>query len=113
MALANPSWILETSYGPIEYAEAGNGPPVLVIHGAGGGFDQGLDIGEKLVRNGFRVIAPSRFGYLRTPLPQDASAAAQADAHAALLDALHIERCAVVDRPPCSSPCAIPTACPR
>lgn len=95
MALANPSWILETSYGPIEYAEAGNGPPVLVIHGAGGGFDQGLDIGEKLVRNGFRVIAPSRFGYLRTPLPQDASAAAQADAHAALLDALHIERCAV------------------
>ena len=89
------SRMLETSCGPIEYAEAGAGPPVLVIHGAGGGFDQGLELAEGLVRGGFRVIAPSRFGYLRTPLPQDGSAAAQADAHAALLDALHIEQCAV------------------
>ena len=32
--------------------------------------------------------APSRFGYLRTPLPSDASPAAQADAHSCLLDAL-------------------------
>ena len=95
MALTIGSRILETSVGPIEYAEAGEGPPVLVIHGAGGGFDQGLDLGEGLVPNGFRVIAPSRFGYLRTPLPKDGSAAAQADAHAAVLDALHIERCAV------------------
>jgi 2-hydroxy-6-oxonona-2,4-dienedioate hydrolase len=38
----------------------------------------------------------SRFGYLRTPLPADASAPAQADAHACLLDALDIERAAVV-----------------
>jgi 2-hydroxy-6-oxonona-2,4-dienedioate hydrolase len=38
----------------------------------------------------------SRFGYLRTPLPGDASAAAQADAHACLLDALKISRAAVV-----------------
>jgi pimeloyl-ACP methyl ester carboxylesterase len=37
----------------------------------------------------------SRFGYLRTPLPDDASAAAQADAHACLLDKLGIERVAV------------------
>lgn len=89
------SRILETSFGPIEYAEAGDGPPVLVIHGAGGGFDQGLELAAGLFRNGYRVIAPSRFGYLRTPLPKDGSAAAQADAHAAVLDALHIERCAV------------------
>jgi pimeloyl-ACP methyl ester carboxylesterase len=45
---------------------------------------------------GFRVIAMSRFGYLRTPLPADASAGAQADAHACLLDALGIERVAIV-----------------
>jgi pimeloyl-ACP methyl ester carboxylesterase len=38
----------------------------------------------------------SRFGYLRTPLPADASAAAQADAHACLLDALGIRRAAIV-----------------
>jgi pimeloyl-ACP methyl ester carboxylesterase len=38
----------------------------------------------------------SRFGYLRTPVPADASATAQADAHACLLDALNIERAAVL-----------------
>lgn len=48
------------------------------------------------VQRGFRVIAVSRFGYLRTPLPADASPEAQADAHAALLDRLHIQRVAVV-----------------
>jgi pimeloyl-ACP methyl ester carboxylesterase len=42
------------------------------------------------------VIAMSRFGYLRTPLPADGSAEAQADAHACLLDALGLERAAVV-----------------
>ena len=88
--------LLQTRCGPIEYAEGGNpkGPPVLVIHGAGGGFDQGLDIAAG-VANEFRVVAVSRFGYLRTPLPRDASPEQQADAHAAVLDALHIRRCAV------------------
>ena len=88
--------IVETRCGAIEYAAAGEGPPVLFIHGAGGGYDQGLLIGRPLTEKGFRLIAPSRFGYLRTPLPEDASATAQADAHAALLDALGIERVAVV-----------------
>jgi pimeloyl-ACP methyl ester carboxylesterase len=90
------SHIAQTPCGPIEYAVAGEGPPVLLVHGAGGGFDQGRDFGEPLVRSGFRVIAMSRFGYLRTPLPADASAAAQADAHACLLDALKIKRAAII-----------------
>lgn len=93
--VASGSRMLETAIGPIECAEAGEGPPVLVIHGAGGGFDQGLDLADSLVQRGFHVIAISRFGYLRTPLPQDASAETQADAHAAVLDALDIPRCAV------------------
>jgi 2-hydroxy-6-oxonona-2,4-dienedioate hydrolase len=93
--VAAGSRMLETASGPIEYAEAGEGQPVLVIHGAGGGYDQGLDLAAGLVRYGYRVITVSRFGYLRTPLPRDASPAAQADAHAAVLDALHIPRCAV------------------
>jgi pimeloyl-ACP methyl ester carboxylesterase len=38
----------------------------------------------------------SRFGYLRTPMPGDASPAAQADAHASLLDAIGIERTAII-----------------
>ncbi|HTR21896.1 MAG TPA: alpha/beta hydrolase [Gemmatimonadales bacterium] len=94
--VATGSAVLETAAGPIEYAEAGEGPPVLVIHGAGGGFDQGLDLAADLVQRGFHVIAISRFGYLRTPLPNNASAAAQADAHAAVLDVLDIPRCAVL-----------------
>ena len=34
--------VAETSAGPIEYADVGQGQPILSIHGAGGGFDQGL-----------------------------------------------------------------------
>src|SRR5918998_17378 len=90
------SYMVQTPCGPIEYALAGDGPPVLVVHGAGGGYDQGLEFGEPLVHRGFRIIAMSRFGYLRTPLPTDAAASAQADAHACLLDALKIRRAAVV-----------------
>ncbi len=82
--------------GPIEYAVKGDGPPVLVVHGAGGGFDQGIALSDSLARAGFRAIAMSRFGYLRTPLPADATAPAQADAHACLLDVLNIRRAAIV-----------------
>lgn len=95
--LAGASQIAATPCGPIEYADVGTGPPILVVHGAGGGFDQGLSIfGARPTARTERIIAVSRFGYLRTPLPPDASAAAQADAHACLLDALGIERTAVV-----------------
>lgn len=90
------SRIVPTASGPIECAEAGKGPPLLAVHGAGGGVDQGMAIGRPLVDRGFRVIAMSRFGYLRTPLPEDASPSAQADAHASLLDALGVARVAVI-----------------
>lgn len=88
------SSLAHTKCGPIQYAVRGNGPPVLVVHGAGGGFDQGLMLGEML--HGFSIIAPSRFGYLGTPLPRDASPEAQADAHACLLDELKVPRAAIV-----------------
>ena len=94
--ISTGSRIAASPCGPIEYAERGEGPPVLVVHGAGGGFDMGLELSESLWRAGFRVIAPSRFGYLRTPLPADASAEAQADAHACLLDALHVPGAAIM-----------------
>jgi 2-hydroxy-6-oxonona-2,4-dienedioate hydrolase len=84
--------LIDTPHGPIEFAEAGDGPAVLLIHGAGGGFDQGLALGAAFLGDGYRIVAPSRFGYLGTPLPADASPAAQADAHLRLLDALQLER---------------------
>ena len=112
LRVSSGSRMISTSSGPIEFADTttpnrakparsgdpdvGSGAPVLVIHGAGGGFDQGLEFAAPLIENGFRVIAPSRFGYLRTPLPEDASPMAQADAHAALLDALQLDKVAVI-----------------
>jgi pimeloyl-ACP methyl ester carboxylesterase len=94
-ALAGRSTIVESSAGPIEYAESGSGFPLLTIHGAGGGFDQGLENAASMLGAGFRVISPSRFGYLRTPIPEDASAVSQADAHAALLDGLGVSKAIV------------------
>jgi 2-hydroxy-6-oxonona-2,4-dienedioate hydrolase len=88
--------IANTTAGLIEYAENGAGMPLLSIHGAGGGYDQGLANSAGLVGDGFRVIAPSRFGYLGTPIPADASPSAQADAHAALLAELKVDRAIVV-----------------
>jgi pimeloyl-ACP methyl ester carboxylesterase len=94
--ISSGSKLANTPSGLIEYADVGTGAPVFVVHGAGGGFDQGLEFARPLVDAGFRVIAPSRFGYLRTPLPRDASPMAQADAHASLLDALQLEKVAVL-----------------
>lgn len=94
--VSSGSKVINTPCGVIEYADVGEGPPVLVIHGAGGGFDQGLELAQSLIDNRFRVIAVSRFGYLRTLFPADASPTAQADAHACLLDALKLEHVAVI-----------------
>jgi 2-hydroxy-6-oxonona-2,4-dienedioate hydrolase len=88
--------IVATRCGPIEYQEAGQGIPLLIVHGSGGGHDQGFAFGAPLASQGVRVIAVSRFGYLGTPVPADASPAAQADAHACLLDALGIQQAAVL-----------------
>lgn len=94
-AVESGSTIAETAAGPIEFAETGDGEPMFIIHGAGGGYDQGLLIGRD-IGEGYRVVAPSRFGYLKTPVPKDRSPAAQADSHAALLDFLEIRQSVVV-----------------
>lgn len=94
--VSSGSQVADTPCGRIEYAVVGRGAPVMLVHGAGGGFDQGLEFGRPLAERGFMVIAPSRFGYLRTPLPADASPAAQADAYACLLDALKLPKAAIL-----------------
>ncbi|HEY8898934.1 MAG TPA: alpha/beta hydrolase [Chthoniobacterales bacterium] len=90
------SKIVATAAGDVEYAERGAGPPVLVIHGAPGGYDQALLIGDTLAKDGFRVIAPSRPGFLRTPFTTGFLFEDQADALAALLDTLQVPRVAVL-----------------
>ncbi|MCP4613052.1 MAG: alpha/beta hydrolase [Planctomycetes bacterium] len=84
------SEVVETASGPIEVAIEGAGQPVLSIHGGLGGYDQGLLAARTMIGEGYKIIAPSRFGYLRTPMPKDSSPAAMADSLADLLDALDI-----------------------
>lgn len=90
------SVLLATRCGLIEVQRAGEGMPLLMIHGSGGGHDQGMAFARALTRHGLQVIAVSRFGYLRTPRPADASPQAQADAHVCVLDALGIGQAVVV-----------------
>ena len=92
---AQGSVLILTRCGPIEYQESGTRTPLLMVHGSGGGHDQGMAFAGTLAQRGIRVIAVSRFGYLRTPMPLDASPAAQADVHICLLDALAIDKVAV------------------
>jgi pimeloyl-ACP methyl ester carboxylesterase len=88
--------VIATDCGPIEVAMRGEGEPVLVSHGIGGGFDQGLGIAEAYLGGGYKVIAPSRFGYHGTPLPAVASPASQSDAFVCLLDSLGIDQVTVI-----------------
>jgi 2-hydroxy-6-oxonona-2,4-dienedioate hydrolase len=94
--VSSGSKVVSTPCGAIEYADRGAGPVVFAIHGAGGGFDQSLELAGDFLSPGWRVVAPSRFGYLHTPVPADASPAAQANAHACLLDALGLQKVIVV-----------------
>ena len=90
--LADNATVAETALGPVAFANGGDdGLPMLVIHGAGGGHDQGRLLAQAFAPKGYRWIAPSRFGYPGTPMPDDGSTMAQADAFAALLDTLNLE----------------------
>lgn len=88
--------IVETVRGPVECATVGEGPVVLAIHGAMGGWDQSLLLARTVGEAGCRTVAVSRPGYLGTPLAGGRSPEEQADLHAALLDRLGVERAAVM-----------------
>jgi pimeloyl-ACP methyl ester carboxylesterase len=88
--LTQAAKVIDTARGPVEYAERGQGPPLLCVHGGPGGYDQGLVLGEFFRANGFKTIALSRPGYLGTPLTTGSSPEDQAAVLAALLDALDI-----------------------
>ncbi|HZB01913.1 MAG TPA: alpha/beta hydrolase [Actinomycetota bacterium] len=86
-----------TSFGPIEYLDRGDGAPVFVVHGITQAADGGLrDLAEEVVPNGYRLIIPSRFGYLGSAMPEHPSVEAQADAFAELMDTLGVEAAVVV-----------------
>lgn len=89
--------VVPTALGDMEYAEAGRGVPVLMLHGTPGGYDQILfHVRATGLADGVRIIAPSRPGYLRTPLSSGRSPAEQARLFAALLDRLGERRVVVL-----------------
>jgi pimeloyl-ACP methyl ester carboxylesterase len=90
------SALLSSPLGDIEFKRGGAGVPVLVVHGSGGGYDQGALIAKALLDERFDWIAPSRFGYLRSTFPQGATFDDQAEAYAHLLDRLGLPKVAVV-----------------
>jgi len=90
------STVIPSPYGDIEYTEGGSGPDVLVIHGSGGGFDQGELLARAVLGDQFHWITPSRFGYLRSTFHEGATFDDQAHAYAYLLDQLGIKKVAVV-----------------
>lgn len=87
---------VSTGMGRLEYAVAGEGAPILVAHGASGGFDQALDITGGLAAHGYRLVAPSRFGYLASDIPAMPTIRKQAESYAELLDYLEIDRTFVI-----------------
>jgi pimeloyl-ACP methyl ester carboxylesterase len=94
--VADTSTVVSSPHGNIEFKHGGSGPPVLVVHGSGGGYDQGELIAQAVLGNRFHWIAPSRFGYLRSTFQAHATFDDQARAYADLLDHLGIDKVAVV-----------------
>jgi len=94
--IKSESKLLETKFGVMEYAISGEGMPVLLIHGAGGGFDQGLWLGRICLEGDYQFIAPSKFGYLSSHAPEEISAKLQAEQYRILLDYLGIEKVSII-----------------
>lgn len=95
--LINSGEVVGTPMGPIQIVRQGGGPPILVLHGGFGGWDQGILVSSNLNQRGFQTIIPSRPGYLATPIyafPTDAGA--QADLMKALLDSLQIQKAIIM-----------------
>jgi len=82
---------IELSYGTMTYADKGNGDVILSVHGIFGGYDQGFDTIADMVSD-YRIIAPSRFGYLGSDIPGNPTPKEQAKAFVELLDELDVDK---------------------
>ena len=89
---------LTTALGDVEFSLSGqtNLPVLLGVHGGIGGHDQAEALLSWVNPDRYRMLCPSRPGYLGTPISSGRSVEEQADLFAALLDALAIESVGVV-----------------
>ena len=88
--------LIETARGPVEFADAGSGLPVLYFHGTMSGAGLALELEHSLVDAGFRLVIPHRPGYFGTPLAGRRTSADCAEMATLVLDHLGIERAAVI-----------------
>ena len=82
---------ISLSYGDMSYVDKGNGEVILSVHGIFGGYDQAFDTCKDFA-SGYRILAPSRFGYLGSDMLGSGTPAEQAIAYAELLDRLGIDK---------------------
>ena len=83
--------VVDTSYGKVSYIDEGQGEEFLICHGICGGYDQAYDTLAK-GEDCYRILAPSRFGYPGSDMPQNATIEMQVETFKELLDKLGIER---------------------
>lgn len=79
------------SYGNMTYVDRGEGEIILSVHGIFGGYDQAYDTCKNFSSD-YRIIAPSRFGYLGSDILGNGTPAEQASAYVELLDELGIDK---------------------
>ncbi len=96
---------MDTKNGTIEFEMTkGELPTILSVHGGLGGADQARVMVSWLDEDQYRLLCPSRPGYLGTPLESGKTVEEQADLLAALLDELKIDKvgcvCASAGGPP-------------
>ena len=84
-------WTAALSYGDMTYVDSGSGEVILSVHGIFGGYDQAYDTCKDFCSD-YRIIAPSRFGYLGSDIYGDGTPAEQAAAYVELLDKLGIDK---------------------
>lgn len=79
------------SYGNMSYVDIGKGDVILSVHGIFGGYDQAYNTCKDFSSD-YRIIAPSRFGYLGSDILGSGTPAEQATAYVELLDKLGIDK---------------------
>ncbi|MDD5900859.1 MAG: alpha/beta hydrolase [Lachnospiraceae bacterium] len=75
----------------MSYVDKGSGEIILSVHGIFGGYDQAYDTCKDYA-SGYRILAPSRFGYLGSDILGRGTPAEQAAAYVELLDQLKIDK---------------------
>ena len=73
------------------YIDEGKGEVILSIHGIFGGFDQAYET-CKVFREKYRILAPSRFGYLYSDIKGKGTPKEQAEAYLELINRKGIDK---------------------